>query len=119
MQKQNAIQEKSYRFAVKIVLFCRTLESRREYVLSRQLLGSGTSIGANVEEALQAQSKRDFIAKLSIALKEAFETQYWLRLIRDTKTEQKESAILMVDCEEIMKILTSIVKTMRSQYAQS
>lgn len=84
MKTGNIVQEKSYQFALNIITTTRLLvDSQREYALSRQLLKSGTSIGANVEEAIGGQSKRDFIAKLSIAYKEARETKYWLRLIRD------------------------------------
>lgn len=85
MKEDNVIQQKSYAFALKIVFLCRDLiEKKKEFILSKQLLKSGTSIGANVEEAQQAQSRNDFIFKLSIALKEAYESRYWLHLLRDT-----------------------------------
>ena len=81
----NSIQEKSFRFAVRIVKLCRYLQTeKKEYVLSKQLLRSGTSIGANVSESQQAQSRPDFVSKLSIALKETSETEYWLRLLYAT-----------------------------------
>ena len=77
----NAIQDKSFRFAVRIVNLCRYLQTeQKEYILSKQLLRCGTSIGANVAESQQAQSRPDFISKLNIALKEAYETNYWIRL---------------------------------------
>ena len=80
--------------------------------MSKQILRSGTSIGANIEEANQTQSKADFIHKLSIALKESFETHYWLRLLRDSEIlEDKIANSLLTDCEEVQKILTSSIKT--------
>jgi four helix bundle protein len=80
MEKKNIIQEKTFLFAVRIVNFCRYLvDIKKEYVLSKQILRSGTSIGANIEEAIGAQSKGDFINKVSIAYKESRETRYWLR----------------------------------------
>ncbi len=91
-------------------------DEKKEYVLSKQLLRSGTSIGANVREAEQAQSKKDFISKMSIALKEANETAYWLELLQETNyltTEEAES--ILNDCIEVRKILSSIVKTSKSQ----
>ncbi|MBI3332088.1 four helix bundle protein [Candidatus Peregrinibacteria bacterium] len=115
MQKPNVIQEKSYGFSLHIIEFCNVLNERRQYVLSKQLLKSGTSIGANIEEALQAQSRRDFIAKLSISLKEAFETKYWLRLIRDSKTASlQEMGALFSEIDEILKLLISIIKTSKA-----
>jgi len=83
--------------------------------LSKQILRSGTSIGANIEEANQGQSKSDFIHKLSIALKESFETHYWLRLLRDSEIlEDKIANSLLVDCEEVQKMLTSSIKTSKN-----
>jgi four helix bundle protein len=87
-------------------------EQQKEFVLSKQVLRSGTSIGANVEEAIGGQSRRDFLSKCSIAYKEARETRYWLRLLRDTDyltPQQAES--LLTDVDEILRILTSIIKT--------
>jgi four helix bundle protein len=108
-----AVQEKSFRFAVRIVNLCRYLQTeRKEYVLSKQLLRSGTSIGANIAESQQAQSRADFVNKLNIALKEAYETNYWLRLMSETqylKTQEFESII--ADCKELEKLLIAIVKT--------
>jgi len=112
-EKKNPLREKSYAFAVKIVHHTRTMiNDQKEFVISKQLLKSGTSIGANIEEALQAQSQRDFLSKLSIALKEACETRYWLRLVRDTmQMPSKKIASLICDTEEIIKLLTAIIKT--------
>ena len=85
MKKDNIIQEKSYAFAIKIVsLYKSLIHEKKEFILSKQLLKSGTSIGANVEEAIEGQSRKDFYVKLTIAYKEARETHYWLRLLRDT-----------------------------------
>ena len=113
---ENAVREKSMSFAVKIVRLYQYLsEERKEYVMSKQLLRSGTSIGANVREALQGQSKRDFTAKMSISLKEAVETEYWLELLCKTKylTEEQYGSIAN-DCGEIARLLTAIVRTARS-----
>ena len=108
-----AIQQKSFQFAVRIVKLCRYLqESKREFVLSKQLLRSGTSIGANVAEAQQAQSKADFISKLSISLKENTETKYWLRLLNAANyLSQREFQSMLSDCLELEKLLTSIINT--------
>ncbi|NBU82544.1 MAG: four helix bundle protein, partial [Flavobacteriaceae bacterium] len=85
MEKKNVIKEKSFAFAIEIVSLYKILAERKEFVLSKQLLRSGTSIGANVRESEHAQSKADFIHKLSIALKEANETEYWIDLLFETK----------------------------------
>ena len=114
---ENIIREKTYQFALKVVLVCKELTSQKEYVLSRQLLRSATSIGANVEEGVQGQSKADFIHKFSIAQKEAFETHYWLRLLRDSGYLNRENANqLLSNCEEIQKIITAILKTSKSNH---
>ena len=101
---------------MRIIKLCRFLrEEKKEYILSKQLLRSGTSIGANIAEAQQAQSKADFTAKLSIALKEAEETNYWLRLLHATEylSEAAFSSII-TDCKELERLLTAIIKTSRS-----
>ncbi|MBQ9929189.1 MAG: four helix bundle protein [Oscillospiraceae bacterium] len=107
------VQEKSFRFAVRIVNLCRYLQTeRKEYVLSKQLLRSGTSIGANVAESQQAQSRADFISKLNIALKESYETDYWLRLMFETQyLNAQEFESVIADCKELEKLLIAIVKT--------
>ena len=114
--KENVIKTKTYQFAVRIVKLNKFLTNeQKEYVLSKQILRSGTSIGANTEEADAGQSKKDFIAKLSIALKEAKETHYWLRLLLDSEyITQQMFESLMQDCEEIIFILTKILQTSRS-----
>ena len=110
---EKAIQEKSFRFAVRIVNLCKYLQSeKKEYVLSKQVLRSGTSIGANVAEAQQAQSRPDFISKLNVSLKEAYETNYWLRLLHETQYLNQEAfESIIADCSEIEKPLISIIKT--------
>lgn len=110
--KENIVKEKSYAFAVKTVLLCKHLtENKKEFILSKQLLRSGTAIGALVRESEQAESKADFIHKLSIALKEANETDYWLSLLKDTGyislTEYNE---LCYSSQELLKLLVSIIK---------
>jgi len=111
--KNNLIQKKSFDFAVRIVnLYKYLVDEKKEYTLSKQLLHSGTSIGANTEEALGGQSKKDFIAKLSIAYKEAREVNYWLRILQKTNYLSKEQFdAIYPDLEEIQKILVSILKT--------
>jgi len=113
--KTSIIQEKSYLFSLRIInAYRQIIERQKEYTLSRQLLKSGTSIGANVEEALGGQSRKDFFMKLTIAYKEARETSYWLRLMRDTKFISDEaSSSLLSDCEELIRIITAIQKTIR------
>ena len=111
----NAVREKSYRFAVRIVKLCRFLKNeKKEHIMSRQLLRSGTSVGANVAEAQHAQSRQDFLAKLNIALKEAAETDYWLRLLYETEylTERQFKSIYE-DCDEVESLLVSIVKSVK------
>ena len=108
----NVIQEKSFHFAVRIVKLCKHLrEEQNEYIMTKQLLRSGTSIGANVAEAQQAQSKPDFVHKLSIALKEATETNYWLRLLHATGyLNDKALESVSSDCSELERLLTAIIK---------
>tara|TARA_R110002153_G_scaffold2710_3_gene13009 strand:+ start:1073 stop:1423 length:351 start_codon:yes stop_codon:yes gene_type:complete len=114
--KENIVQVKSYAFAIKIVNTFKVLQQdSKEFVLSRQLLRAGTSIGANIEEAIGGQSRKDFFAKLTIAYKEARETKYWIRLLTDTKYLDKEtSRILLEDIEELLRIIGSNQKTIRN-----
>ena len=111
----NVVLEKSYEFAVQIVRLYQQISSvKKEYVLSKQLLKSGTAIGANVEEAIGGVSKKDFANKLGIAYKEARETKYWLRLLHDTNYIDKESFQTMFDlCEELLKLLYTIINKSR------
>lgn len=112
----NVLRKKSYDFALRTIKLPRYLaEEKREYVLSKQVLRSGTSIGANIEEATQAQSRVDFIHKLSISQKESFETHYWIRLLRDSELIKSNLAdSLLQDCQELQKILTSSIKTAKA-----
>ncbi len=115
--KKNPLKEKSYIFALEIVLVTQRMFKMREFVLGRQLLKSGTSVGANIEEANQAESKRDFIHKLSISYKEANETDYWLRLLKDSKIlDAAEAEKLLMMCKEIERLLTAILKTSKLRY---
>ena len=116
MKKDNIIQNKSYAFAVKIIKTYQHLcTTQKEFVLSKQLLRCGTSIGANIEEAIGAQSDKDFYAKLTIAYKETRETHYWIRLMKDTDyLSQEEANYLLKDTEELLKIIGSIQKTLRN-----
>ena len=111
--RENVLKDKSYRFALRIVKACRHISAeQKEYVLTKQLLRCGTSIGANVAEANQAQSRPDFISKLSIALKEAVETEYWLNLMRDSDfLTQSQAESLIIDCVELKKILIAAIKS--------
>ncbi len=112
---ESIVREKSFAFAVRIVKLYQFLrDEKKEFVLSKQLLRSGMSIGANVKEALQAESKADFVHKLSISLKEASETEYWLELLNLTNfIEEKAFVSIHDDCVELVKILTAITKSSR------
>ena len=110
---EQTVERKSFLFAVRIVKLCKHLNAaKKEFVLSKQLLRAGTSIGANIAEAEQAQSRADFISKMNIALKEAVETNYWLRLLQATDyLSEKEFMSIYSDCKELEKMLTALVKT--------
>ncbi|WNZ21911.1 four helix bundle protein [Leptolyngbya sp. NK1-12] len=108
---ESIIQQKSFEFALEIIELYRMLQVRKEYVLSKQLLRSGTSIGANVEEASAGQSRKDFLAKMAIASKEARETKYWLRLLQQSKLIDFAVDQELAHVEELIRILTAIVKT--------
>ena len=109
------VEQKSFQFAIRIVNLYRHLRvSKKEFVLSKQLLRSGTSIGANIAEAQQAQSRADFVSKMNIALKETAETDYWMRLLHATEyLSDQEFQSMIVDCREIGKMLTAIIKSAR------
>ena len=109
----NAIKDKSFAFAIRIVNLHRFLSTEmKEFVLSKQLLRSGTAIGALVREAEQAESKPDFVHKMAISLKEANETEYWILLLRETNyLTGKESESILADTAELLRLLTSIIKT--------
>ena len=107
------VQTKSFQFAVRVVKLCKYLrEEQKEFIMTKQLLRSGTSIGANIAEAQQAQSGSDFVHKMSIALKEASETNYWIRLLHATDyLNEKAMDSILQDCLELEKMLTAIIKT--------
>jgi len=111
MKTQNIIVEKSFNFSLSVIILYKKLIEVHEYVLSKQVLRSATSIGANVEEAIAGQSRRDFIAKMSIASKEARETKYWIRLLERSQFINYDYEILLREIEQIINILTAIVKT--------
>ena len=113
--KENVVMSKAMAFAIRIVNLHKGLLGRKEFVLSKQLLRSGTAVGALLKESEHAQSRADFVSKMSIALKETNESAYWLELLyRTDYLDQKEFRSIMEDCEELLKLLASIVKTIRS-----
>lgn len=116
MGNENAVLDKSYAFAIKVVRMYQHLSTeKKEFIISKQLLRAGTSIGANVEEAMGGISKKDFKAKLGIAYKEARETRYWLRLLRDTDYLTTDASQPMIeDCEELLKLLYVIIRNTKS-----
>lgn len=113
----NVIENKSFQFAIRIVRLYKFLcEEKKEYILSKQLLRAGTSIGANVTESQQAQSKPDFVSKISIALKEASETKYWIKLLGATEyLSENQTKSILDDCVEIEIILVTILKSAKNQ----
>ena len=112
--KNNVVMEKAVAFAIRIVNLYKVLCSRKEYVLSKQLLRSGTSVGALLKEGEHAQSRADFLSKMNIALKEANESLYWIDLLyRTDYIMEQEFQSIIKDCEELLKLLASIVKTTR------
>lgn len=113
----NIIASKSKVFAVRIVKLCNYLQDdKHEYCISKQLFRSGTSIGANIFEALRGQSRADFKSKLNISLKEASESQYWIELLYDTGyISEKEASSILKDCIEIIKLLISIIKSLNEK----
>ncbi len=112
---KSIVKEKSFSFALAIIQLYQRLKRKNEIVLSKQLLRSATSIGANVEEALAGQSRKDFLSKMSIASKEARETCYWLQLMNASKFEGENYAPLLEKAQELKRMLTSIVKTTREK----
>ena len=118
-RSQSIVQDRSFRFAIHVIAYIRRQQKDHiNLVLNRQLLRSGTSIGANVDEALGGHSSKDFVAKLAIAAKEARETGYWLRLIRETQPcDPQELAGLLKECDGLVRILNSIILTTRSKRA--
>jgi four helix bundle protein len=118
--KSSIVQEKSYAFALRIITLAKWLRELKEFEIAGQILRSGTAIGSNVEEALAGVSRADFVAKMSIASKEARETHYWLRLLRDSKiVPESKIAPLETESLELIRILTAIVKTCQTDSANS
>ncbi len=116
MERKSIVAEKSFLFAKRIIKLSKYLQSKKnEFVISKQIMKSGTSIGANIFEAKYAQSEKDFLSKLSIALKEASETKYWIMLIEEEYISRKESESLRKDLDEILKLLVSSTKTVKNK----
>ena len=113
--KSSIVKDKSYAFALRVITLAKWLREQKEFAIAAQVLRSGTSIGSNVEEGLAGISRADFIAKMSIASKEARETHYWLRLLRDSRiVPEIKIEPLETECLELIRILTAIVKTCQS-----
>lgn len=116
--KDNIVLNKSFDFALEIIELYKILKSKNEFVISKQLLRSGTSIGANVDEATAAQTKKDFTTKMSIASKEARETRYWLRLLNKSKIVEYDYKNYLNKIDELIRIITAIVKTAQSNLSR-
>lgn len=119
MKTENTIREMTFDFSLNIISLYKILVDNKEYVPSKQLLRSATSIGANVEEANAAQSRKDFISKTSIATKEAREIKYWLRLLDKSQLVTNDFSPYLISIEQIIKIITKIVKTSQEASANS
>ena len=117
--KENIIATKTFEFSLNVINLYMQLKKENEYIISKQVLRSGTSIGANVEEAIAAQSRKDFISKLSIASKEARETKYWLRLLDKSNLTQIPVSGYLIEIEHIINIITKIIKTSQEAVANS
>ena len=109
--KESIVKNKSFEFALQIIELYKILQQQKEFILSKQILRSGTSIGANIQEALAGVSKADFANKMGISSKEARETLYWLTLLDKSQIVKFDFKIYIINCEELVKLLTSIVKT--------
>lgn len=112
--KQSIVQDKAIKFALEIIQLYKFLIKEKEFIISRQLLKSGTSIGANISEALAGQTRKDFIAKMSISSKEARETKYWLFLLQESQLVTYDFKKEIGSCDELIRLLTAIVKTSQS-----
>jgi four helix bundle protein len=113
--KRSIVKEKSFEFALQIIELYKLLQREKEYVISKQLLRSATSIGANINEALAGESKADFIHKLSISSKEARESLYWLELLEQSQLVEHNYQVYTFKCTELVKMLTSIIKTSKAK----
>ncbi len=113
MKEENLVLKKSKAFAIRTIrLYQYLMDEKKEFIMSKQVLRSGTSIGANIKESIRAQSTADFLSKMQIALKEASETEYWLELLTDADyISEKASDSLLQDCRELIKLITAIVRT--------
>lgn len=113
MLKENLVYKKAFKFSIRIVrLYKYLVEEKNEYILSKQILRSGTSIGANIKEGIVAQSKKDFLSKMYVSLKEADETEYWLEILNQSEyIESKVYDSIIEECKEINKLLCATVKT--------
>lgn len=118
MKTDNIIANKTFDFSLKIISLYMQLKKENEYIISKQLLRCATSIGANVEEAIAAQSRRDFISKMAIASKEARETKYWLRLLDKSELTNIVVSDYLIEIEHIVNIITKIIKTSQESAAQ-
>ncbi|OYQ37940.1 four helix bundle protein [Flavobacterium cyanobacteriorum] len=118
MKNDNIIATKTFDFSLKIISLYIQLKNQNEFIISKQLLRSGTSIGANVEEAIAAQSRKDFISKMAIASKEARETKYWLRLLHRSELTNTPVQDYLVEIEHIINIITKIIKTSQESAAK-
>jgi len=110
-EKDNIIQKKSFDFALETIFLYKELTKQKEFIISKQLLRSGTSIGANIEEGVAGQSKKDFVHKMAIALKEARETRYWLKLLKESNLIGLDFNKYLIEIDEIIRILIKIIKT--------
>ena len=121
MSNKSIIYQKSYSFALEIIkVYKQVSNEKKEFVISKQILKSGTSIGANVNEAISSESKKDFVHKLGIALKEARETAYWLNLLKDAEyISQEQFLILQNFRQELIKIISSIILTTKERYLEN
>ncbi|NCT09704.1 MAG: four helix bundle protein [Flavobacteriia bacterium] len=117
--KESIVQKKSFQFSLNIISLYKNLQVEKEFIISRQLLRCGTSIGANIEEALAGQSKKDFASKMAISSKEARETKYWLRLLKESELSELNVDSLILEIDELIRILTSIVKTSQLNISES
>ncbi|MDD5290615.1 MAG: four helix bundle protein [Patescibacteria group bacterium] len=117
MKGENIVKTKSYSFALRIIkLYKYLISDKKEFILSKQVLRSGTSIGANIEEAIGGQSRKDFFSKITVAYKEARETKYWISLLKDGKfLEEKFADSILNDCEELCKIIGKIQSTVKNK----
>src|SRR4051794_38799422 len=117
--KESIVQKKSFQFSLNIISLYKNLQVEKEFIISRQLLRCGTSIGANIEEALAGQSKKDFASKMAISSKEARETKYSLRLLKESELSEINVDSLILEIHELIRILTSIVKTSQVNISES